>query len=236
MDELGMQARQLYPLPTSTYYLMGQGGGVNVSTLPSVDTAMWWEPGSASDYALGKGPLRPLARPTPFQWLIFTERAKDKLSYEAVATLAGSDEKGQLLTASNVHRLERSAPKRVPGDRAIRGLATALNLGIADIRDALARSISGQTDDAHLEIEARRLLAKADEMDERTRSEWVEAAHLLADAFLRASRGRPRAAVDAGEVVEDLYGLVGSGDDLEAAFQQLDGDGEPVSDPRESDS
>ncbi|WP_131803117.1 hypothetical protein, partial [Parafrankia colletiae] len=108
MTELGMMPRHLYPVSKSTFYKMGSGTlALNLSTLTAVDTTMWWESGSAADYALGRGPIRPRERPTPFQWLIFDHRSRAKLSFEAVASLSGRDDKGPLLTSSNVHRMER---------------------------------------------------------------------------------------------------------------------------------
>lgn len=223
--ELGMRPRHLYPVSKSTYYSMGSGAlALNLSTLPNIDTAMWWESGSALDYALDRGPIRPKPRPTPLQWMIFDIRSREKLSFEDVAGLAGSDDKGPLLTSSNVHRLEREATKRRPGDRTIRGLAKAFGVTEKAISDTLAQAAIGeqQTDDAYLERELRRILAKVDLLDEQGRADWIATADLLADALLRALRQvqpePPKPHLD--QTLHELGDI--DPDEFDEAFRRLD--------------
>lgn len=241
MIELGSTPRHLHPVSKSTFYSMGTGNlALNMSTLSSVDTAMWWEPGSAADYALGRGPIRPKPRPTPFQWLIFDLRSREKLSFEAVAGLSGSDDKGPLLTSSNVHRLEREAPKRQPGSRTILGLANALSVDESVIREALASTIIGeQTDDSHLETELRRILAKVDMLDEQGRADWIATADLLADALLRAATRSARMPQEPPKphLDQTLYELGRDldSDELHEAFRELDSAGSDPSDGPDPD-
>lgn len=131
-----------WPISPQTLLNWASGKPIRPSSFPKIDHAMWWEAGSAARFATGQGPICPLPRPTPLQWLIFDLRTRRQMSYEAVADAAGVDSAGRRwLSSSTVHRLERVAQARAPSERTIVGLARGLGSSESVVRDAVARTV-----------------------------------------------------------------------------------------------
>ncbi|MBL7487166.1 hypothetical protein [Frankia sp. AgW1.1] len=221
MDDIGLIGVHLWPLSKQTF-ANWEGGKVraNVGQLGTVATVMWWEATSTVSYAREAGPLQPLPRPNPLQWLIFDRRARLRLSFSATADKAGVDEAGKpYLSASNLQRLERTHVERAPSERTIVGLARALDVTEATVRDAVARSIGVLDDDAAIEKDIQALVHEIQALSDETRAEAVEYAR---GAIRVWSRVPPTPQIiDMGQENAEIFDLVREAQDRDRPTADL---------------
>jgi len=195
MEDLHIAFVNIWPVSPNTVNGWRDGVEARAVNWQMLESSFWIEPGTLAKHVRDPDnePLRTLPAPTPFQREIFDRRTRQKMSYDQVAQVAGTDDQGRpWLSTSTVFRLERTPPERTPNARSLTGLSKGLGIPEANLRHLLAQSIGDLDEDSPvLDAKIRALVDQLQELPEVLRDGAVEAATRMVEAMVKWSSDQP---------------------------------------------